>query len=176
MLFWADARLRARSDPGTYFFGRNDMVGAVSWDRQFVEPIELPKGKKLITLRVAAHCFTKLPKAEHDAEESLSTTGRLGSRGPKGENSGTKRGNGHAISEAQLTSLGAATMEYRGIEYTVVQGIERGVWKWSASVSGVVISGQQPAKVEAVAAAEKAIDRALAPKKVRLVPLPRRWD
>jgi hypothetical protein len=47
-------------------------------------------------------------------------------------------------------------MEYRGIEYTVVQGIERGVWKWSASVSGVVISGQQPAKIEAVAAAEKA--------------------
>jgi hypothetical protein len=67
-------------------------------------------------------------------------------------------------------------MEYRGMEYTVVQGIERGVWKWSASVSGVVISGQQPAKIEAVAAAEKAIDRALAPKKVRLVPLPRRWD
>jgi hypothetical protein len=28
-----------------------------------------------------------------------------------------------------------ALMEYRGIEYTVVQGIERGVWKWSASVS-----------------------------------------
>jgi len=67
-------------------------------------------------------------------------------------------------------------MEYRGIEYTVVQGIERGVWKWSASVSGVVISGQQPAKIEAVPAAERAIDRALAPKKVRLVPLPRRWD
>ena len=67
-------------------------------------------------------------------------------------------------------------MEYRGIEYTVVQGIERGVWKWSASVSGVVISGQQPVKIEAVAAAEKAIDRALAAKKVRLAPLPRRWD
>jgi hypothetical protein len=68
------------------------MVGAVSWDRPFAEPIELPKGKKLITLRVAAHCVTKLPKAEHDAEESLSTTGRLGSRGPKGESGGTKRG------------------------------------------------------------------------------------
>ena len=59
MLFWADARLRARSDPGTYFFGRNDMVGAVSRDRPFAEPIELPKGKKLITLRVAAHYVTK---------------------------------------------------------------------------------------------------------------------
>jgi hypothetical protein len=51
------------------------MVGAVSWDRPFAEPIELPKGKKLITLRDAAHYVTKLPKAEHDAEESLSTTG-----------------------------------------------------------------------------------------------------
>jgi hypothetical protein len=38
----------------------------------------------------------------------------------------------------------------------------------------MVISGQQPIKKEAVAAAEKAIDRALAAKKVRLVPLPRR--
>jgi hypothetical protein len=27
-------------------------------------------------------------------------------------------------------------MEHQGIEYTVVQGIERGVWKWSVSVEG----------------------------------------
>ena len=67
-------------------------------------------------------------------------------------------------------------MRYRDIEYTVVQGIERGVWKWSASVAGAVIMGQAATKSEAVAAAEKAIDRALAPKKLRLVPLPRRWD
>jgi len=33
-------------------------------------------------------------------------------------------------------------MKYRDIEYTVVQGIERGVWKRSASVTGVVIMGQ----------------------------------
>jgi hypothetical protein len=43
-------------------------------------------------------------------------------------------------------------MQYRGIEYTVVQGIERGVWKWSASVAGVVIMGQEAIKSEAVAA------------------------
>jgi hypothetical protein len=43
-------------------------------------------------------------------------------------------------------------MRYRDIEYTVVQGIRRGVWKWSASVTGVVI------------------DRALAAKNVRLIP------
>jgi hypothetical protein len=67
-------------------------------------------------------------------------------------------------------------MKYRDIEYTVVQGIERGVWKWSASVDGVVIMGQAAIKSEAVTAAEKAIDRALAAKRERLVPLPRRWD
>jgi len=67
-------------------------------------------------------------------------------------------------------------MEHRGIEYTVVQGLGRHLWKWSASVAGVVIMGQAAIKPEAVAEAERAIDRALAPKKVRLVPLPRRWD
>jgi hypothetical protein len=67
-------------------------------------------------------------------------------------------------------------MRYRDIEFTVVQGIQGGVWKWSASVTGVVITGQAATKSEAVAEAERAIDRALAPKKVRLVPLPRRWD
>jgi hypothetical protein len=61
-------------------------------------------------------------------------------------------------------------MEYRNIEYTVVQGIERRVWKWSASVAGVVVTGQEPSKSAAVAAAENAIDRALVQKKVRLVP------
>jgi len=45
-------------------------------------------------------------------------------------------------------------MRYRDIEYTVVQGI--GVWKWSASVTGVVINGHAAIKSEAVVAAEKA--------------------
>jgi hypothetical protein len=67
-------------------------------------------------------------------------------------------------------------MEYRGIEYSVVQGIRRNLWKWSASVASVVITGQSHSKSDAVVEAEKAIDRALAPKKVRFVPLPRRWD
>jgi hypothetical protein len=40
----------------------------MSWDRWFADPIELP-GKNLITLRDAALYITKLPKAEHDAEE-----------------------------------------------------------------------------------------------------------
>ena len=61
-------------------------------------------------------------------------------------------------------------MKYRDIEYTVLQGVERGVWKWTASVAGVVIMGQAAIKSEAVTAAEKAIDRALAAKRERLVP------
>jgi hypothetical protein len=41
----------------------------VSWSRKFDEPIPLPKGKPLVTLRDAANYITKLPKAEHQAEE-----------------------------------------------------------------------------------------------------------
>jgi hypothetical protein len=46
-------------------------------------------------------------------------------------------------------------MEYRDIEYSVVQGVERGVWKWSASVAGVVIIGRESTKSAAVVAAGK---------------------
>jgi hypothetical protein len=41
----------------------------VAWDKPFFDPIELPNGKKLITLRDAALYITKLPKAEHNAFE-----------------------------------------------------------------------------------------------------------
>jgi hypothetical protein len=61
-------------------------------------------------------------------------------------------------------------MKYRDIEYAVVQGIGQHLWKWSASVADVVITGQAYNKLAAVVEAEKAIDRALALKKVRLVP------
>jgi hypothetical protein len=61
-------------------------------------------------------------------------------------------------------------MEYRGTRYTVLQGIERRVWKWSASVAGIVLTGQQETRSGAVAAAETAIDRALAQKRTPLVP------
>jgi predicted Zn-dependent protease len=53
-------------------------------------------------------------------------------------------------------------MEYRDIEYTVVQGIERRVWKWSAFAAGAQISAQESVRSAAVAAAESAIDLALA--------------
>ena len=43
----------------------------MSWDQRFLDPIELPGGKQLVTLRDAALYITELPKAEHDAEEWL---------------------------------------------------------------------------------------------------------
>jgi hypothetical protein len=43
----------------------------VSWDQRFVDPIELPGRKPLVTLRDAAQYITALPKAEHDAPEWL---------------------------------------------------------------------------------------------------------
>jgi hypothetical protein len=61
-------------------------------------------------------------------------------------------------------------MEYRGIDYNVVQSIQRGIWKWTVSAAGLVVMGQASSRAEAVAAAEKAIDRALGPKKAWLVP------
>ena len=39
------------------------------WQRAFDDPIPLPRGRQLVTLRDAAEFITKLPKAEHDAPE-----------------------------------------------------------------------------------------------------------
>jgi hypothetical protein len=52
-------------------------------------------------------------------------------------------------------------MLYRGIEYSVVQGIQRHLWKWTATVSGTKISGQSSTRDEAIDNAEKAIERAI---------------
>ena len=52
-------------------------------------------------------------------------------------------------------------MLYRGIEFSVVQGIERHLWKWAATVSGTKISGQSRTRDDAIYAAKKAIARAL---------------
>jgi hypothetical protein len=41
----------------------------VSWSQLFDEPIPLPKGEPLVTLRDAANYITILPKAEHEADE-----------------------------------------------------------------------------------------------------------
>ena len=39
------------------------------WSREFEEPISLPGGRKLVTLRDAAHYITSLPKKEADLPE-----------------------------------------------------------------------------------------------------------
>ncbi|HEY6618151.1 MAG TPA: hypothetical protein VIY68_01280 [Steroidobacteraceae bacterium] len=65
--------------------------------------------------------------------------------------------------------------EYRGIEYAVVQSIVPGVWKWTASVAGVVVMGEQATRSAAAYAAENAIDRALG-KTVSLGPTRRRQE
>jgi hypothetical protein len=39
------------------------------WQRRFDDPISLPRGRQLVTLQDAGNYITKLPKAEHDADE-----------------------------------------------------------------------------------------------------------
>jgi len=69
------------------------------------------------------------------------------------------------------------SLKYRGVEYSVVQGIGRHIWKWSVAFDADRSeAGRAATKAEAISEAERAIDRALAPKKTRLVPPPRRWD
>ena len=60
-------------------------------------------------------------------------------------------------------------MKHRDVEYTIVQGLGRQLWKWTVTIKGVALRGQAATKSEAIADAERAIDRALAPKKLRLV-------
>jgi hypothetical protein len=44
-------------------------VAEKGWRREFEDPIPLPGGRKLITLRDAASYIMKLPKPEHSAPE-----------------------------------------------------------------------------------------------------------
>ena len=39
------------------------------WFKRFFDPIVLPDGRELLTLRDAAEYITELPKAEHDAAD-----------------------------------------------------------------------------------------------------------
>jgi hypothetical protein len=39
------------------------------WKRLFEDPIPLPQGRQLVTLKDAADYITKLPKAEHESRE-----------------------------------------------------------------------------------------------------------
>ena len=64
-------------------------------------------------------------------------------------------------------------MKYQDIEFTIVQGLGGQLWKWSLSIEDVTLKGQAATKSEAIAEAERAIDRSLSPKKLKLVPLDR---
>ena len=39
------------------------------WRRRFDDPIQLPRGRQLVTLEDAGNYITKLPRAKHDADE-----------------------------------------------------------------------------------------------------------
>ena len=41
----------------------------MAWSKRFYDPIILPDGRELLTLRDAAEYITALPKAEHDAAD-----------------------------------------------------------------------------------------------------------
>src|SRR6202030_4375480 len=48
----------------------------VDWSRPFDDPIDLPRGRQLLTLKDAADYIMKLPKAEQKLEE-WQTAGRI---------------------------------------------------------------------------------------------------
>jgi hypothetical protein len=58
-------------------------------------------------------------------------------------------------------------MEYRGVEYSVAQGIECGMWKWSTSLDKSMHT--QKTDKTLLGPSRQRIDDALAPKKRRLV-------
>jgi hypothetical protein len=61
-------------------------------------------------------------------------------------------------------------MEYRGEQYSVLQSLET-MWKGSVEdLEGFTKSSFAPNRIAGIKAAERAIDKALAPKKRRLVP------
>ena len=59
-------------------------------------------------------------------------------------------------------------LKFRDVEYTVVQGFGRQLWKWGVALEGKALTGQAGTKAAAVAEAERAIDRVLAPNKPKL--------
>jgi hypothetical protein len=59
-------------------------------------------------------------------------------------------------------------LKYRDVEFTVVQGFGRQLWKWGVALEGKALTGQAGTKAAAVAEAERAIDRVLAPNKPKL--------
>jgi hypothetical protein len=48
---------------------QHDVVNDRGWQREFEDPIPLPRRRLLVTLQDAGNYITKLPKAEHEAAE-----------------------------------------------------------------------------------------------------------
>jgi hypothetical protein len=61
-------------------------------------------------------------------------------------------------------------MEHRGVEYRIIQGIQRGFWKWSIETETGTKSGTSDTRDAAMAAAKRSIDNELDPKKRKPVP------
>jgi hypothetical protein len=60
-------------------------------------------------------------------------------------------------------------MKYRGFEYTIIQGYERGTWRWSVTLGdGRTKAGSIRGKPEALAKVERAIHKAITLKKRRV--------
>jgi hypothetical protein len=53
-------------------------MAASIWSRKFDEPIPLPRGRRLVTLRDAGNYILKLPESEHTAPEWQAAMGALG--------------------------------------------------------------------------------------------------
>jgi hypothetical protein len=53
----------------TFHMRYNYPARLMAWFKRFVDPIVLPDGRELLTLRDAAEYITALPKAEHDAAD-----------------------------------------------------------------------------------------------------------
>src|SRR5947207_3606972 len=58
---------RGKSGPRPAHQRRSGMKS--DWSRKFDEPIPLPKGRQLVNLKDAGTYITKLPAAEHEAQE-----------------------------------------------------------------------------------------------------------
>lgn len=61
-------------------------------------------------------------------------------------------------------------MKYRDVEYTVVQGLGRQLWKMAFVHDAKVQGGNAGTKAEAIREAEHAIEKKLVPKRLRLIP------
>ena len=60
-------------------------------------------------------------------------------------------------------------MRYRDVDYTIVQGQGRQLWKWNFVLHDKLQTGEAATKAEAVSEVERAIDRALLVGKLRVV-------